>query len=374
MNIFQTFAILICLAAILNYLNFKWFRLPTTIGLMLLSIGLAMSLLVAGLFSVSVSHMTRTVLSGIDFDQTLLHGILGYLLFAGALHINLDDLRKQQFIVAVMATFGVCIATAVTGLITRLVTHLLGLDLPLVYCLLFGALIAPTDPIAVLAMLKRLGVPKSLETKLAGESLFNDGVGVVIFLAILSFITTGEHRPDESTGIQVAWLFVTEAAGGAFFGFFAGLLAYYLLKSIDDYKTEILISLALVTGGYAMADTLHLSGPIAMVVAGLLIGNHGRTLAMSHNTRRHLDDFWELVDEILNAVLFVLIGLEVMVLNFSAGYLLAGLLAIPVTLLARWISVAGAITAMKLRRDFTPHAIKVITWAGLRGIGVKLSG
>lgn len=240
----------------------------------------------------------------------------------------------------------------------------------MIYCLLFGALISPTDPIAVLGILKKAGVPESLETKITGESLFNDGVAVVVFLIFLE-IATGTH---EITAALILGLFVKEALGGVIFGLLIGWIAYWMLKSIDNYQVEVLITLALVTGGFALADALHISGPIAIVVAGLLIGNHGRLLAMSDTVRDHLDTFWELVDEVLNAVLFVLLGLEVLVLTFTREYFIAGIALIPLLLMARFISVGWPVLILKRFRTFSPHVIKILTWGGLRGgISVALA-
>jgi len=310
------------------------------------------------------------MLASIEFDETLLHGMLSFLLFAGALHVNLDDLSRQRGIIFILATFGVIGATFIIGILSWYSFGLVGLDVPFVYCLLFGALISPTDPIAVLGILKQSNAPKSLEAKITGESLFNDGVAVVIFLVLVRIATGGT---DISPG-ELLLMFSQEAIGGILFGLGAGGITYWMLKSVDNYQVEVLLTLALVTGGYTLAEALHLSAPIAIVVAGLLIGNHGRLLAMSEKTREHLDTFWELVDEILNAVLFVLIGLEVLVLVFIQEYLLAGLLAIPIVLLARFVSVGIPIAIMRRFRDFSPKAIQVLTWGGLRGgISVALA-
>jgi CPA1 family monovalent cation:H+ antiporter len=247
---------------------------------------------------------------------------------------------------------------------------ILGIPQRLVDCLVFGALISPTDPISVLGLLKQMGAPKSLEVQIAGESLFNDGLGVVVFAALLE-IAEGGHGVDAG---HLAVLFAREALGGVVFGLVAGLLVYWMLKSVDRYQVEILLSLALVAGGYALADALHLSGPIAMVVAGLLIGNHGRSFAMSATTTEHLGVFWELVDEILNAVLFVLLGLEMLVLTFSRTYFLAGLLAIPIVLTARAVSVGVPIWALRRWESFDPSMVPILTWGGLRGgISVALA-
>ena len=295
--------------------------------------------------------------------------MLSFLLFAGALHVNLDDLSKQKWVVTILASVGVVTSTFLIGGLSWWVFDMLGLKIDLIYCLLFGALISPTDPIAVLGILKSVGAPKSLAAKITGESLFNDGVGVVVFLALLGIASSGEVEISE-----VLTLFAEEAVGGVLFGLVSGAAAFYMLSKVDNYQVEVLITLALVMGGYDLALAIHVSGPIAIVVAGLLIGNHGRYFAMSDHTREHLDTFWELIDEILNAVLFVLIGLEVLVLTFHAEYLIAAALIIPAVLIARFISVGVPITFMRRFRPFSPNAIKVLTWGGLRGgISVALA-
>lgn len=373
MDLFQVSAALITLAALFNYLNYRYLKLPTTIGLMAMSLGLSLVVVAVGSVIPPVEEGALELLQQIDFNQALMNGMLGLLLFAGALHVDLGDLTAQKGVIAVLATVGVLASTFLVGGMTYLALPLIGIELRFVHCLLFGALISPTDPIAVLGILKQLSTPKSLETKIAGESLFNDGVGVVVFLALLGVAGLGAHSGDVSA-VEVARVFIQEAFGGAAFGLVTGLCAYGLLKSADDYQVEILISLALVMGGYAVAQALHLSGPIAMVVAGLLIGNHGRAFAMSDATREHLDTFWELIDEILNAVLFVLIGLEMLVLSLSGPYFLAGLIAIPITLLARFVAVGVPVAVLGTRRQFTPHTVKILTWGGLRGgISVALA-
>lgn len=371
-GLFEIIAILITLAALFSYVNHRLLGLPTTIGLMILAMVLSTALIIAGTFVPSVRDAAEAMLESIDFDETLLHGMLGYLLFAGALHINLDDLARHKLVIGTLASIGIVISTALVGGATWCILRLVGMPVDLIYCLLFGALISPTDPIAVLGILKSLAAPKDLETKIAGESLFNDGVGVVVFLALLGF--AGAGHGEEPVGLSsVAMLFLKEVVGGAVFGLVIGLAAYHMLKNVENYQVEILITLALVTGGYSVAYVWHLSGPIAMVVAGLLIGNHGRSFAMSETTREHLDTFWELVDEILNAVLFVLIGLEVLVLTVEGRYVLAGVLAIPTVLAARFISV-GIPMAILPRPRRVPHAVKLLTWGGLRGgISVALA-
>ncbi|MBW1892859.1 MAG: sodium:proton antiporter [Deltaproteobacteria bacterium] len=370
MKLFNILAILITLSAGFSYLNHRFIRLPTTIGLMIIALLVSLGLAVIGPFAFGLKADAQQLLASVDFDETLLHGMLSFLLFAGALHVNLSNLARQKWIIGLLATFGVLGSTMIIGFISLWVLSLLGIDIPLIYCLLFGALISPTDPIAVLGILKKVGVPESLETKITGESLFNDGVAVVVFLIFLK-IATGTH---EITAALVLGLFVKETLGGVVFGLLIGWIAYWMLKSIDNYQVEVLITLALVTGGFALADELHISGPIAIVVAGLLIGNHGRLLAMSDTVRQHLDTFWELVDEVLNAVLFVLLGLEVLVLTFTREYFIAGVLLIPLLLMARFISVGGPVLIMRLFRSFSPHVVKILTWGGLRGgISVALA-
>ncbi len=370
MDLFTILAVLITLTALFSYVNHRFIGLPTAIGVM--GIALVMSLALVGLDAVGVDlrEQAEVLLRSIDFDEALLQGMLSFLLFAGALQININELAEHKWVIGSLSTFGVLVSTFLIGTMTWLVLGWLGESLPYVYCLVFGALISPTDPIAVMGILKTAGAPKSLEMKIAGESLFNDGVGVVVFLVILE-IATGS---GEITVGHVGLLFVQEALGGAVFGLVIGYLAYRLLKRVDNYQVEVLITLALVTGGYALAMALHLSGPIAIVVAGLLVGNQGRLLAMSETTQHHLDIFWELVDEVLNAVLFVLIGLEVLVLTFTTSYLLAGLLLIPVVLLARFISVGIPVAVLRPFQAFSPGAVRIMTWGGLRGgISVALA-
>jgi CPA1 family monovalent cation:H+ antiporter len=296
--------------------------------------------------------------------------MLSFLLFAGALHIDLNELTNQKWEVLIFATLGVILSTFLVGTFIYLVSGYLGLDMKFIYCLLFGALISPTDPISVLGMLKKAGVPKSLEVKIAGESLFNDGIGVVVFITVWD-IAFGGH--DISFG-RVVSLFAEETIGGIVIGFAIGWMAYKLLKSIDNYQVEILITLALVTGGYAITSALKSSGPIAIVIAGLLIGNHGRQFAMSVKTRQNLDTFWELIDEILNSLLFVLIGIELLMIPLSARYLFAGMIAIPIVLFSRVVSIGVPQFLLSIRKNFDYKSLKIMTWGGLRGgISVALA-
>lgn len=369
MNVFNILAILFTLAAVFSFINYRFFKLPTTIGLMLISMVLSILLILIDSFGVPLRQPIWLFLNSIDFNKTLMQGMLSFLLFAGALHVNISDLLNQKRIIALLATFGVLLSTVIVGLLTWLVCFSIGLNIDLIYCFIFGALISPTDPIAVIAIMKKVGAPKQLETKIAGESLFNDGIGVVVFIALLGIATSNDYSMS-----KVMLLFLQEAVGGAVFGVLIGLVAYWMLQRVDDYSVEILITLALVAGGYALALALHLSGPIAVVIAGLIIGNRGRKLAMSSNTRQHLDTFWELVDEILNAVLFVMIGFEILMLSLNGKYLIASLLAIPIVLLARFVAVSVPVTGLKRVREFSPNVIRILTWGGLRGgISVALA-
>jgi len=369
MGLFEIIAVLLTMAALFSYLNHHLIGFPTTIGVMLIALLMSLGLLVVHAFGVNVDVHAAEMLQQVDFNQTLLHGMLAFLLFAGALHVDLGDLIEYRGIIALLASVGVIISTAIIGFFSWGVLRIAGFDIGLAYCFVFGALISPTDPIAVLGILKQVGVAKALEVKITGESLFNDGFGVVIFIALLD-VAAGAHGPD---AMHIALLFAEEALGGAALGIAAGLLAYFMLRSLDNYQVEVMITLALVTGTYALADRVHLSGPIAIVVAGLLIGNQGRALAMSEETQQHLDTFWELTDEILNAVLFVLIGLEVLILELSSGYIIAGIAMIPVVLAARWISVSIPVRFFS-RREFAPGTVTILTWGGLRGgISVALA-
>lgn len=316
-----------------------------------------------------IEDHAQMLLSSIDFDEALLHGMLAFLLFAGALHININDLSEQKSVIGVMATVGIVASTFIVAGVMSLAFAAFDVEVPFLYCLLFGALISPTDPVAVLGILKSVGAPKRVETKMAGESLFNDGVGVVVFLVLLQ-LAKGEQ---EATVASVATLFLVEAVGGAVLGLVLGWITYRLLRSVDQYQVEVLLTLALVMGGYGLATALHTSGPITVVVAGLLIGNSGRSFAMSEQTRQHLDTFWELVDEILNAVLFVLIGLEVLVMPLEWTFLVLGLVAIPLVLFGRLVSVAGVLTALR-HRSQDRGLVAILTWGGLRGgISVALA-
>jgi len=370
MSFFDITALLITLTAIFSFINHCTLKLPMTIGVMLIGLLMSLTLLVLKPLGIDLTIQAAAILKSIDFNQTLMHGMLSYLLFAGALHVNLADLAKQKWLIASLATLGVITSTAIIGGLLWLSLSFIGIDLPFIYCLVFGALISPTDPIAVLAILRTVHAPKSLETKITGESLFNDGVGVVVFMLISGF-AFGEV---DITISSIVIFFLEEVLGGVVFGFIVGGITYAMLKRVDNYQVEILLTLALVTGGYALAEALHFSAPIAVVVAGLMIGNHGRLLAMSEITREHLDTFWELIDEILNAVLFVLIGLEILIITFESQLLVAGGISIVIVLFARFVSVGMPVLFIRKFRELTPGVTKILTWGGLRGgISVALA-
>lgn len=368
MTLFQTSALLISLAALAAFINIRWVKLPQTIGLMAIALVASMILLLLGELGIVPVRLVATFISRVDFGEILLHGLLSFLLFAGALHVDFNELRRERLPIAVLSTLGVVIATFVTGTLFWWGAGVIGLEISYITALLFGALISPTDPIAVLGIIKKVGAPKRLETKIAGESLFNDGIGVVVFLTILG-VAAGQSRATPSA---IGFLLMKEALGGALMGLALGWLVYLMLKSVDAYQVEILLTLALVTGGYALAEALHVSAPLTMVVAGLFIGNRGRDFAMSDQTRERLDAFWELIDEILNAVLFMLIGLELIVVALRPAYFAAGLIAIAVSLVGRIISVGLPIGVMRLRQPFMRGTIRILTWGGLRG-GISIA-
>lgn len=368
---FETATVFLCITALLAYINKRFIGLPTTIGVMVVSLILSMALIVLKSLGFSALHDYEvTLLQKIDFAEVLMDFMLSMLLFAGAMHVKLHDLRSQKWWVALLAVFGTIISALIVATLMFYTLPLVGVELSWIWCLLFGALISPTDPIAVMGILKSAGAPKSVETVIAGESLFNDGVGVVLF-ALLLGVLGSNHVPTLN---EAGMLLLHEAGGGILFGLVLGGIGYLMLKSIDSYQTEVLITLAMVLGGYALASHWHLSGPLAMVMAGLLTGNQGRQYAMSDTTRRYVDLFWELIDEILNAVLFVLLGLEIVLITLNTTVFQAAVLAIAIALFARFIVVG--LTASTLRRNLhlPPKAWQVLTWGGLRGgISVALA-
>jgi len=369
MDLFTVIAILTSICALFAYVNFRYVKLPTTIGLMLIALLTSIAVLIVGQFSPTVLQGVEELISEIDFPQVVLEVMLSFLLFAGALHTDMALMREQKWSILSFATIGVLMSTFLIGALFYYILPLIGFHVPFIHCLLLGALISPTDPIAVLGILKEAKVPKNLEIVITGESLFNDGVGVVIFLTILQVATLGV---DEVTPGEVALLFGEEVGGGLILGAVLGYVTYKLMKSIDHYQTEVLLSLALVMGGYSLASSLHFSGPLAVVVAGLFIGNKGRSEAMSSETKDYLDKFWELIDESLNALLFVLIGLEIVIISFLDNYWIAGVLGIIIALFARFVSVSIPILALRRSVNFMPRTPLIMTWGGLRG-GISIA-
>ncbi len=363
MNALDLAAALVCLAAGFGVINHFLLRLPSAIGMVVIALATSLSLMLVDLLlpHFEIDDMVRREILGIDFSEALLHGMLGFLLFAGALHVDFVALRDQKWAVALMASLGVLISTVVVAAGFHVLTAV-----PFTIALVFGALISPTDPVAVLGLLKAVKVPKSLETKIAGESLFNDGVAYVVFLIVVAFaFATKDGEPMGA--MDALRLFVVEAGGGALLGGVFGWLVFQAMRRIDDYALEVLLTLALVMGSYSLAHALHISGPIAVVVAGLLIGHSGMKHGMSEETRRHVDAFWRLIDEILYAVLFLLIGFEVFALTFEERDIELGLLCIPLVILARFVAVAVPMGLLRHRRTFTPGALPIMTWGGLRG-------
>jgi CPA1 family monovalent cation:H+ antiporter len=370
MDLLSIVTVLIVLAAVFGYINVRLLKLPVTIGLMVVSILFSILAFVLGQWYPDIHLFEERFVAQIDFRRLLMDNMLSFLLFAGALHVDFNELKKQGLSIILFATVGVFLSTCIVGGLTYLVAGLFGLTIPFIYCLLFGALIAPTDPIAVLGILKQAGVPKRLETMIAGESLFNDGIGVVVFITVFNLAQAGL---GELNVAEVGILFLEEVGGGIALGFALGFMAYYLMRTIENYEIEVLITLATVMGGYLLASKLHFSGPLAMVVAGLVMGNDRlRQRSMSPETELYVDKFWELLDVLLNAVLFVIIGLEIVLIRFDEPYILAGLLAIPIVLLARFLALGIPIQLLKGRMEHFPYMTRILTWGGLRG-GISIA-
>jgi CPA1 family monovalent cation:H+ antiporter len=370
MDIFTIITLLVVISSIFGYINVRFLKLPTTIGLMIMAIGLTLLILLVGAFEESVITIAEDTINQIDFSDLILEVLLSFLLFAGALHTDWERLKEQGVPILIFATFGVLASTFLVGIIFFYVTnYLIGFEVAFIYCLLFGSLISPTDPIAVLGILKKIGVPKQLEIKFVGESLFNDGVGVVIFLTIFNIADKGLANVTAS---EIAILFAEEVVGGIGLGLLLGYITFHLTRTIDEYETEVMITLAIVMGGYLLASTLHFSGPLAVVAAGLFIGNSARQTAMSEITRIYLDRFWELVDVFLNAVLFVLIGFELLIISYEGQYLLAGILAIFIVLISRYLVLKIPIAIFGKKLGFVPHTDIILTWGGLRG-GISIA-
>ncbi len=368
---FEVAIICLVITALMAYVNHRWVGLPSTVGVMAIAMLISISLVLAHQFGLGdATKPVMLFLRGIDFSVVLMDGMLSLLLFAGALHVDLSQLRDYKWPVLGLAVLGTLASALIVGFCVYELLVLTDMQMPFWYCMVFGALISPTDPIAVMGVLRQNKAPDSLGVVISGESLFNDGVGVVLFTVLLGIALKGSS-PDAAT---ISYLVLHEVGGGLLLGLALGLLLYYMLHSIDNYSVEVMLTLAGVLGGYLLATKLHVSGPLSMVVTGLLIGNHGRETAMSDTTRHHLDLFWELIDEILNAVLFVLLGLEIILLSLSWALFGLSLIVIVITLLARWLTVGLPVSLASDRMKLPKGAWKVLTWGGLRGgISVALA-
>lgn len=370
MDYYAIASILMVISALFGYINVRFLKLPITIGLMVITIAFTVVIVAIGQFDDTLLLQEKELISQIDFKTVLLDIMLSFLLFAGALHTNFNQLKIQRWPVLVFATLGVLVSTFLVGILTYYLLQILGLNVAFIYCLLFGALISPTDPIAVLGILKKAGAPKKLETKIVGESLFNDGVGVVVFLTIFAIAA----KPDAAIEFdEIAKLFGQEVLGGIGLGLVLGYITYKLLKSIDDYEVEVIITIATVMGGSLLAHKLHMSAPLAMVTAGLIVGNDTvRKHSMSDVTELYVDKFWELIDVLLNTVLFVMIGMEMLVLTFRFDYIMAGLIAVPLVLLSRYVSLWLPIKFFDKKLQFVKNTNLIMTWGGLRG-GISIA-
>ncbi|QNL52151.1 sodium:proton antiporter [Olivibacter sp. SDN3] len=369
MELYYSFSILIVLSAIFAYINERYLRLPSTIGVMVIALLVSLGLILTDKIFPHIFQEFSSFISSVDFSEVLMGAMLNFLLFAGAIHIRLDDLKEQKAPVIVFSTVSVIISTFAVGFMLFYILQALNMGIPLIQCLLFGALISPTDPIAVLGILKQAGVPKSLETKVAGESLFNDGIAVVVFIIMLQ-LARGENV-DLSFG-SISWLLIKEALGGVALGLLLGFAASRSIGKIDNYKIEVLITLAVVMGGHLVASSMHMSGPLAMVAAGLVVGNYGRKFALSEVSKDYLDKFWELIDEILNAILFLIIGFELIIITNIGDYWLIGLISIVMVLLARLVSIWLPVKIIPMKTKFDKATITILVWGGLRG-GVSVA-
>jgi monovalent cation:H+ antiporter, CPA1 family len=371
MEIYNIITIIVVLAAIFGYINHRFIKLPGTIGIMLISLIASLIVIGIGYIFPEFFYTTTEAIGTIDFQTAVMKVMLSFLLFAAAIQIDAKKLKKERATIITFSTIGVLISTIVVGLLLCTVTTLFGLSVNLLYCLLFGALISPTDPIAVVGILKKAKIPSSLEARISGESLFNDGIAVVLFITFYEIAQIGL----ENTSVwDVAWLFVREAGGGLLLGWLLGYTGYWVLKSIDNYVVEVMITLAIVMGGYLLAEKLHISGPLAMVIAGLITGNKSMDAVISDVTRDYIGKFWEMMDEVMNAVLFLLIGFEMLIIPFNMTLLLLGCIAIVIVLFARYVSVRLPIMVLKNKKPFEKNAIPILTWGALRGgISVALA-
>ena len=365
MSINEILSITIVLAAVFAYINHRFIKWPPTIGIMVLSLLCSVLLVAAGDVFPSIASTAIKLVQTIDLRNVLMNFMLSFLLFAGAIHLDVARLKQERWPVFILSVMGTLISTLLVGVLVWCLFVCFSLAVPLVSCLLFGAFISPTDPIAVLAILRRAGIPASLEIKISGESLFNDGIAVVLFITIAG--AAAHNGMADVSVINIAKLFLQQALGGLLLGTLLGYAGYYTMRTIDDYKVEVLITIAIVMGGYLVANYAQVSGPLAMVVAGLITGSKVKREAMSTISRDYLDKFWELIDEILNAILFLLIGLEMLVIKITPVIVTIGLLCIAIVLFARWVSVLLPVMLMKYKITFERHAIAILTWGGLRG-------
>ena len=357
------------MSALLGYINHRWMNLPGAIGVMVLSLLLGITLKIIGTVSPELTSSFEIQLRNFDFGTFLMDITLCFLLFAGSLHVRYNELKEVKSTVISYATFGVFASTFITAFLTKLVFSFFNYEIDFIACLLFGALISPTDPIAVMGIISKYNIPKKLKVEIVGESLFNDGVGVIVFTVIYTIYKTGT---ESITVMEVLQLFSIEVAGGILVGILIGYLGYYLIKTIDHYQTEIIITLAIVMGGYSLANALHASGPLAMVVAGIFIGNKGKNEAMSDLTADYLDKFWELVDEICNTLLFVIMGIQVFLIPFNSNYFVVSLILIVVVLVSRFLSLLPPFYFLNRREQKKLLSLNVLTWGGLRG-GISLA-
>jgi len=365
----EVVGILISITAISSIINYKFIKLPKSIGVTLVTLVMTLLLTLTGNAGWDLNDFALSLIDGIGFNETFLHGMLSFLLFAGSLHINVVELSKHKVLVAILATVSVVMSTTLIGYATYGLVNLLDINLPFYYCFVFGALISPTDPIAVLGILKQVNAPKSLELKIAGEALFNDGMGIVLFF-VASAIASGKQAQLQP--LEITWFFTQQVVGGVCLGFLMGHYASKLMRSINDAEVAIILTLAIVTGGYTFSHGIGVSGPICMAVAGLVLGNCIREGFMSEENIKHLDYFWELMDDILNSVLFVLIGLEFISLKFDLPTILASLGVIIISIAARWFSISVPVASLSLFRRFDSNTVLAMTWGGLRG-GISIA-
>mgnify|MGYP002716425474 CR=1 FL=1 len=370
MELYYSFSVLIVLAALFSYANLRFLKLPGTIGIMIIAmlVSVAIRLLGDSYFPDATKDMFQ-LFNSLDFNEILMGAMLNFLLFAGAMHVNILDLKNLRWTIATYATISVVLSAFIISVILYYIAPYFGIQIPYIYCLLFGTLISPTDPIVVLGILKQAKVPKIIETKITGESLFNDGVAVVMFAVVLQIATNPSFDADFAS---VSKLFLMEAGGGILLGLLLGFTASRSMKKIDDYKVSALITLSIVMGGFLIAKELHVSSPLAMVIAGLIIGNYGKKFAMSKTTQDYLNKFWELIDEIMNAILFLFIGFELLLIEDLMDQILLGIVTIFIVLLSRTLSIVIPARTILRKNTFSKGSLIVLVWGGIRG-GVSIA-